>query len=84
MALTPRGPMDRLLFFHPLASNREFFVPTSVLKAKPNKDSYRQFQALGERTSHSTSEVMTDDGIMFFNMIDENAVGCWNSQTPYR
>lgn len=76
--------MDRLLFFHPLASNREFFVPTSVLKAKPNKDSYRQFQALGERTSHSTSEVMTDDGIMFFNMIDENAVGCWNSQTPYR
>uniref|UniRef100_A0A0A9WGC7 Protein yellow n=1 Tax=Lygus hesperus TaxID=30085 RepID=A0A0A9WGC7_LYGHE len=83
MALSPRQAADRFLFFHPLASNREFMVSTNVLKAKPNKDSYHQFMALGERSSHSTAEVMTEEGIMFFNMIDDNAVGCWNWNSPY-
>lgn len=32
---------------------------------------------------HVTAHYMNDDGILFFNMIDQNAVGCWNSRLPY-
>lgn len=27
---------------------------------------------------------MSDRGILFFNKIDVNAIGCWNSASPYR
>lgn len=41
-------------------------------------------QALAERyMGHSTSEVMDDNGLMLFNLVDQNAVGCWNSLLPY-
>lgn len=33
--------------------------------------------------SHSTAEIMDDTGLQFFNLVDRNAVGCWNSQLPY-
>ncbi|KAL1116094.1 hypothetical protein AAG570_005589, partial [Ranatra chinensis] len=88
MALSPpTNDGDRILFFHPLASDREFAVPTSVLKDKNNVgNSYDKFLALEERgpLSHSTSEVMTQDGIMFYNLIDRNAVGCWNAAYPHK
>lgn len=32
---------------------------------------------------HSTAEVMDDNGLQLFNLIDQNAVGCWNSKLPY-
>lgn len=87
MALSPKLPGgDRTLFFHPLASFREFAVSTRVLK---NKDlvgnSYQAFVALNERgpDTHSTSELMTEDGIMVYNLVDQNAVGCWNWAVPY-
>jgi len=87
MALSPPLPEgDRLLFFHPLASHREFAVSTAVIKNKENvENSYQLFVALNERgkDSHSTAETMTEDGIMFFNLIDQNAVGCWNWANPY-
>lgn len=33
--------------------------------------------------SHCTASVMDENGIQFFNLIDQNAVGCWNSMLPY-
>ncbi|XP_014616127.1 PREDICTED: protein yellow-like [Polistes canadensis] len=76
----------RTLFFHPLSSNREFAVSTKVLRNEElAKDSYHEFQALEERgpNSHCTSSVMDENGLLFFNLVDQNAVGCWNSQLPY-
>ena len=32
---------------------------------------------------HSTAEIMDENGLQFFNLIDQNAVGCWNSLLPY-
>lgn len=32
---------------------------------------------------HTTARVMSDDGLMLFNLIDQNAVGCWHSSLPY-
>jgi hypothetical protein len=26
---------------------------------------------------------MDENGLQFFNLIDQNAVGCWNSMLPY-
>lgn len=33
--------------------------------------------------SHSTASVIDENGLQFFNLIDQNAVGCWNSILPY-
>ncbi|KAJ8939791.1 hypothetical protein NQ314_010995 [Rhamnusium bicolor] len=76
----------RRLFFSPLASHREFVVSTRTLQNSSKvEDSYKDFYPLEERgpNSHTTARVMDDDGVQFFNLIDQNAVGCWNSKTLY-
>ncbi|XP_043267831.1 protein yellow-like [Venturia canescens] len=86
MALSPiANDGFRTLFFHPLSSNREFAVSTRILRDENlSANSYHEFQALPERyMGHSTSEVMDENGLMLFNLIDQNAVGCWNSLLPY-
>ncbi|XP_032664541.1 protein yellow-like isoform X2 [Odontomachus brunneus] len=75
----------RTLFFHPLSSYREFAVSTRILRNEQlSQNSYHEFQVLPSRGPHShcTAEVM-DRGLQFFNLIDQNAVGCWNSALPY-
>lgn len=82
----PKNNGHRLLYFSPLASHREFVVSTRVLKNSSKvDDSYHNFYALEERgpDSHTTARVMDDRGIQFFNLIDQNAVGCWNSKKLY-
>lgn len=87
MALSPlRSDGYRTLFFSPLASHRQFAVSTRILRDKTRvEDSFHDFVALNERgpNSHTTSHVMSDDGVELFNLIDQNAVGCWHSSTPY-
>ncbi|XP_050441579.1 protein yellow [Adelges cooleyi] len=77
----------RLLFFHPLASNREFAVSTKFLRDPKitSEEIYHDFVVLESRGpgGHITAHYMNDDGILFFNLIDRNAVGCWNSKVPY-
>lgn len=86
LALTPiQKGVIRALLFHPLSSNREFYVSTRILRNKLKvNDSYHDFHYLPERgpCGHVTSQVM-NNGILFFNLIDLNAVGCWNSRKPY-
>lgn len=87
LALSPIQPSgNRVLFFSPLASDREFAVSTAILRNSSKvEEAYHDFMVLEERAplSHTTSRVMSDDGVMFFNLIDRNSVGCWNSRTPY-
>lgn len=33
--------------------------------------------------SHCTASVIDESGLQFFNLIDQNAIGCWNSILPY-
>lgn len=77
----------RLLFFHALASNREFAVSTKFLRDPrlTSEDIYHEFTVLPSRGpgGHVTAHYMSDDGVLFFNLIDRNAVGCWNSRLPY-
>ncbi|XP_015517295.2 protein yellow [Neodiprion lecontei] len=87
MSLSPLGVDGyRTLFFHPLSSNREFAVSTRILRdEKLAEDSYHEFDVLPERgpLGHCTASVMDDTGLQFYNLIDRNAVGCWNSRLPY-
>lgn len=87
MSLSPlKADGFRLLYFSPLASHRQFAVSTKILRNENRtEDSYHDFMVLDERgpRSHTTARVMSDDGVELFNLIDQNAVGCWNSATTY-
>ncbi|XP_055684674.1 protein yellow [Lutzomyia longipalpis] len=87
LALSPFNPDGfRTLFFSPLASHREFAVSTKILRDETRvEDSYHDFTFLEERAplGHTTSRVMSNDGLMLFNLIDQNAVGCWHASLPY-
>lgn len=88
MALSPtRSDGYRTLYFSPLASHREFSVSTRILRDESRvDDSYHDFSFFPtERAanSHTTSRVVSDDGIMLHNLIDQNAIGCWHTSMPY-
>lgn len=88
MALSPVQPDGfRTMYFSPLASNREFSVSTRILRDETRvEESYHDFSYFTEEragNAHTTARVMSEDGIMLFNLIDQNAVGCWNSATNY-
>lgn len=87
IALSPiKSDGYRTLFFSPLASHREFSVSTRILRDESRvEDSFHDFQVMDERAgnAHTTSRVMSEDGIMLFNLIDQNAIGCWHSSMPY-
>ena len=76
----------RTLYFSPLASHREFTVSTKILRDETKvEESYHDFQYLPERgpNSHTTSRVLSENGLMLFNLVDQNSVGCWHSSLPY-
>ncbi|KAI9589298.1 hypothetical protein GQX74_007467 [Glossina fuscipes] len=87
MALTPpKSDGYRTLYFSPLASHRQFAVSTRILRDESRvEDSYHDFVALDERgpNAHTTSRVISEEGVELFNLIDQNAVGCWHSSMPY-
>lgn len=87
MALSPlKSDGYRTMYFSPLASHREFSVSTRILRDETRvEDSFHDFVVMDERgpNSHTTSRVMSNDGIMLFNLIDQNSVGCWHSSMPY-
>uniref|UniRef100_A0A0A1X7B2 Protein yellow n=1 Tax=Zeugodacus cucurbitae TaxID=28588 RepID=A0A0A1X7B2_ZEUCU len=88
MSLSPiRSDGYRTMFFSPLASHRQFAVSTRILRDESRvEDSFHDFVVMDERgpNSHTTSHVMSDDGIELFNLIDQNAIGCWHSSMPYQ
>ncbi|XP_028033211.1 protein yellow-like [Bombyx mandarina] len=77
----------RTLYFSPLSSHTEFSVSTRILRDETKvKGSYKDFSVVGVRgpDGHTTAKVMDDSGVQLFNLIDQNAVGCWRSSLPYK
>lgn len=77
----------RTLYFSPLASHNEFAVSTKILRDETRvSNSYHEFRVVGARSSdgHLTAKFFTDDGVQIFNLIDQNAIGCWNSALSYK
>ncbi|PSN37933.1 Protein yellow [Blattella germanica] len=90
MALSPIDPEsgDRTLLYHPMSSFREFAVPVSYIRNKTLADKTPEaFQPLGEpravKNGHSSAQAMDRRGVLFFNLVTQDSVGCWNSQQPY-
>lgn len=80
---------ERTVFFHALASTKEFSVPNTVLKNETfstSNDAYHAYTLLGDRgpKSQSTAEFYdpkTD--VIFYTQINRDAVGCWNINSKY-
>ncbi|KAG5314456.1 YELL protein, partial [Pseudoatta argentina] len=88
LALSPmKQDGDRILYFHSLASRVESWVPTSTIRNyslfQEHSDaaarSFRPFVL--ERSSQSAAQAMDQNGILFFGLLSDLALGCWNSIT---
>ncbi|XP_055591647.1 protein yellow-like [Uranotaenia lowii] len=89
-ASRPRPPIinDRLLFFHALASISENVVRTSVLHNDTMWEedvgaSPQSFRVIGRRTSQSAPQAMDSNGNLFFGLLNQMSIGCWDSTTNY-
>lgn len=86
LALGPLRNNDRILYFHSLASRVESWVPTSVIRnhtlfAENSEAAPRSFVAFDqERSSQSAAQAMDDHGVLFYGLMSDLAIGCWNSE----
>ncbi|XP_053682299.1 major royal jelly protein 1-like [Sabethes cyaneus] len=79
---------DRLLFFHALASISESAVRTSVLHNDTMWEedvgaTPRAFRVIGRRTTQSAPEAMDSNGNLYFGLLSQMAIACWDSTTNY-
>ncbi|KAI4456333.1 protein yellow-related [Holotrichia oblita] len=79
---------DRLLYFHPMSSFRQFYTKTSIILNETGWQDYKDgFKVVGESRGpfgHVSASGMDRKGILFFNMVTRNAVGCWDSKKAYK
>ncbi|RZC33575.1 yellow-c [Asbolus verrucosus] len=85
LALGPRQQDGyRTLYFHPLASTREFSVNTHVLQNKTvatDPHSYYLFKIEGNRgdlTQASASDFDEKANVLFLTQLNRDGVACWN------
>ncbi|KAJ8728122.1 hypothetical protein PYW08_016507 [Mythimna loreyi] len=88
LAITPIDPYnERILFFHPMSSYREFYVSTEVLR-DPSRvnNSSNEFNIAGESrglTGHSSASAIDRRGVMFYGLVTRDSIGCWNTRKLY-
>lgn len=91
IALSNPDPVTnfRTAYFHALSSNSEFTVSTAVLRNETaSKRGYhgQDFKLLGYRGAKSQSSIHALDretGVVFFALVQQNAVSCWDSKKPF-
>lgn len=83
-----RRKNDRLLYFHPMSSFREFRVWTSVICNETGwSDVKNAFQVMGQsrgKSGHVSASGMARNGVMFYNLVTRDSIGCWDSTKPYK
>ncbi|XP_030369539.1 L-dopachrome tautomerase yellow-f2-like [Scaptodrosophila lebanonensis] len=90
---TTIGPLlrdgSRNVYFHAMASNNEFVVSNRVLQQESNaarSDQGDDFRVLGSRGQNMQSTMHEYDprtGVIFYNEIQQNGIGCWKESTPF-
>jgi len=90
MAVGPSKPDNsRDIFFHALASTREFKVSNRILQNETRVTSpgaYYDFQYVGDRgmNGQSTAEVYDKEtGVIFYTQVNKDAIACWNVKRAY-
>ncbi|CAB3224154.1 unnamed protein product [Arctia plantaginis] len=89
LALTPLDAFrERILIFHPMSSYREFYVSTKVLRDPSLVNSSAiEFNLLGESRGllgQSSASAMDRRGIMYYGLVTQDSIGCWNINEPYQ
>lgn len=91
MALSePREDGYSSLYFHPMLSFNEFNVSTKVLRDEElvktqNSEFYHKFNVLGSRGPRSesgTSFYHKKSKVLFYSLLQLNAVACWRTTNP--
>ncbi|KAJ8687631.1 hypothetical protein QAD02_023425 [Eretmocerus hayati] len=82
LALSPERYFkgNRFLFFRPLASRSIYAVSVSDLKSSKHRhpDQMRFFGSNDVLSSQATAMTFSNDGILFYGLTEEMAIGCWN------
>lgn len=74
----------RTVYFHALASSKEFSVPNNVLKNEKratSSRSYYDYSVVGDRgvNGQSSAECFDEKSdVLFYTQVNKNAIGCWN------
>ncbi|CAH2236801.1 jg8560 [Pararge aegeria aegeria] len=87
MSLGQMNRGDRPLYYHSMSSSLEFVVQTSVIR-NPSRvnNAVDEFKLLGESRGlkgQVSASAIDRNGVMFFNLISLDSIGCWNSRKPY-
>ncbi|KAJ8982554.1 hypothetical protein NQ317_005557 [Molorchus minor] len=61
---------DRILYFHPMSSFRGVLCTNVSQSRGPS--------------GHVSSSWMDRNGIMFFNLVTRDSIGCWDTRKPYK
>ncbi|KAJ2946022.1 hypothetical protein O0L34_g4942 [Tuta absoluta] len=90
MALSPLGNgLNRVLYFHALASTTENTVLTSILRNStsfqidPNADPRDINVFPEERPNQSVAEAMDRNGVLYFGLMEPPSIWCWNTATGF-
>lgn len=79
---------DRIMYYHPMSSFREFYVKTSVLLNETGwektKDAFRVMGQSRGKSGQVSASAMDRNGIMIYNLVTRDAIGCWDSRKPYK
>lgn len=71
------------LYFHPMTSFNEFAVSTEYLRNQSvAEDNFNAFRLLGSRGPNAQSSVSFLDpntGVLFYSLVNLNAVACWRT-----
>ncbi|KAJ2948851.1 hypothetical protein O0L34_g5777 [Tuta absoluta] len=84
LGLSPPNPETNYstLYFHPMSSYNEFSVSTEVLRNKSDDRDFFAFKLLGSRGPNAQSSVSFLDqntGVLFYSLVNLNAVACWRT-----
>lgn len=83
MALSRPKGSHKMLIFQPQSSNNIFVVRTDILKdASKASNNFHKFKVFGYKGKNSQSSTLTfekQNGILFYGLVNQNAIGCWNS-----
>ncbi|XP_034118555.1 protein yellow-like [Drosophila albomicans] len=81
---------DRRLYFHPMASFKEFMVSVDLLLNESlwtngTVDTSKLFIAVGDRgfNGQSSTSGIARNGVMFYTQVHRDNVGCWDTAKPY-
>lgn len=87
MSLGKYSQGDRPLYYHSMSSSLEFVVSTSVIRDPTRvSNSVGEFKLLGDSRGANgqvSAAAIDRNGVMFFNLISRDSIGCWDTRKPY-